>query len=464
MNQPGTLSASLFARQLPQRGSQGGFLAAWLQTGIDIGGDVPDVILDGFVLGFQGGFHPADGVEDGGVVPVEFLADVGQAQVGQVPDEIHGDLPGLGDVLFLQGAPEHGFVDGIEFAHLTDDQAGGGQGVALRLEGILDHPGHIGQVQRHVVQVPVGQQLFHDAFNLAHVVGDVHRNVVAHIVPQLNAKAPGFVFQNGHSGLVVRGLDVRQQAPFKPGAQPVLQGEHIAGLPVGGHDDLLVLLVELVEGMEEFLLGGLLAGDELDIVDEEQIAFPVLAAEFHVFAAGDGGDQLVGKFIALDVDDVGFRVLPPDAVGDGVEQMGLAHAGGAVDEQGVIHLSGVFGHGDGGAVGEPVGGAHHKIIKGELGVKVHGGDGLSLVAEGVPFLVPKDQELGVGIKDFLQGILHEARTPAADNVPSEIGGGVENQVVFVQLHHLRIVEPGGNRDRSQTLLHVAEDLRPDIGG
>ena len=70
--------------------------------------------------------------------------------------------------------------------------------------------------------------------------------------------------------------------------------------------------------MEEFFLGGFLAGDKLDIVDEEKVTFPVFAAEFHIFAAGDGGDQLVGEFVALDVDDVGLRVLPPDAVGDGV--------------------------------------------------------------------------------------------------------------------------------------------------
>ena len=111
-----------------------------------------------------------------------------------------------------------------------------------------------------------------------------------------------------------------------------------------------MLLVELVEGMEEFLLGGFLAGDELDVIDEEQVRFPVLVPELDVLTGLDGGDQLVGKLVALDIDDVGIGLTFADAVGNGVEQMGLAHAGRAVEEQGVIDLAGDIGDGDAGGV------------------------------------------------------------------------------------------------------------------
>ena len=99
----------------------------------------------------------------------------------------------------------------------------------------------------------------------------------------------------------------------------------------------------------------------------------VFIAEFHIFAVFDGIDQFVGELVALDVNDVGIGIALADAVGNGVEQMGLAHAGRAVDEQGIVHLAGGLGNGDGGRMGEPVGRTHHEIVKGELGVEVHGG-------------------------------------------------------------------------------------------
>ena len=48
--------------------------------------------------------------------------------------------------------------------------------------------------------------------------------------------------------------------------------------------------------------------------------------------------------------------------------------------------------------------------------------------------------------------------------PAEIRGGIEDQVAFVQLHHLGIIEPGGDRGGAQALLDIAQDLGPDIGG
>ena len=226
------------------------------------------------------------------MVPGKFLADVGQTQIGQLPDQIHGHLPGLGGVLVFLGAPDDGLVDGVELADLADDETGGGHGVALALEHIVDGPGDVGQIQLHARQIVVGHDLLDGALDLPDVVGDVDGDVVAHVVIELQIQAPGLVFQDGHTGLVVRGLDIRQQAPFKTGPQPVLQGGHIAGLPVGGHDDLLAGFVKGVEGMEKFLLGGFLTGDELDIVNEHQIGLAVLVLEIRLGALLDGGDAM----------------------------------------------------------------------------------------------------------------------------------------------------------------------------
>ncbi len=65
--------------------------------------------------------------------------------------------------------------------------------------------------------------------------------------------------------------DVGQQTPFEPGPQPILQCGQILGLAVGGDDDLLVRVVQRVEGMEELLLRPLPVLQELDVVDEQDV-------------------------------------------------------------------------------------------------------------------------------------------------------------------------------------------------
>ena len=94
------------------------------------------------------------------------------------------------------------------------------------------------------------------------------------------------------------------------------------------------------------------------------------------------------------------------------------------------------------------------------------GDGgiLSLGLPGVQFLVAEHQKLCVGVEDLLQRVLNEIGAPASDDLPAEIRGGIDDQVGFIQFHHLRVVQPGGNGHGAQTFLQTAQDLRPDIGG
>jgi len=159
--------------------------------------------------------------------------------------------------------------------------------------------------------------------------------------------------------------------------------------------------------------------------------------------------------VALDVDDVGVGIFLADAVGNGIQQVGLAHAGRAIKKQGVIHLPGGFGDGDGRAVGKAVGGADNEVVKGKLGIEVHGGDAFPLLLEGVQLLVAEDHQLRVGIEHFLQRVLNVIGAAAADDLPAEVRGGVQNQIVLVQLHHLGVVKPGRNGDSPQPLFHMA---------
>ena len=175
------------------------FILRFLQAGIDVRRDIPDVVLQRGIAAFQGGLYLADVIQHGGVILTEFLADIRQAQVGQLTHQVHGDLPGFGDALALLAAAKHHLVHRVELADLADDQAGGGQGVALALEHIVNGPGNVGQVQGHLIQVPVCQDLLHGAFDLTDIVGHINGDVVAHIVIQIQTQLLGLVLQNGQA-------------------------------------------------------------------------------------------------------------------------------------------------------------------------------------------------------------------------------------------------------------------------
>ena len=122
-----------------------------LQGGIDIGRNVPDMVFQILVTGGHSSFYLVNGVQNGGVILAELLADVGGGKIGQFPDQIDGYLSGFHRSLAALGTTQGRFVDGVELAHLVDDQTGGGQGIALVLEHIVDGPGNVGQVHGHIV-------------------------------------------------------------------------------------------------------------------------------------------------------------------------------------------------------------------------------------------------------------------------------------------------------------------------
>jgi hypothetical protein len=70
----------------------------------------------------------------------------------------------------------------------------------------------------------------------------------------------------------------------------------LARRPIAGEDDLFAGFVQGVEGVKEFLLDAFLAGQELDVVDEDHIALAEAAAEFDELVVLDRLDEFVGEF------------------------------------------------------------------------------------------------------------------------------------------------------------------------
>ena len=127
-----------------------------------------------------------------------------------------------------------------------------------------------------------------------------------------------------------------------------------------------MLLVKSVEGVEEFLLRGILSGDKLNIVDQKNVAAAVFFVEFIHFVPGKALDHLVGEFIALDINYVDIRFFSPDLVDNGVHQVGLSQSARSVYEQRVVIHCRSCRNGGAGGVCEFIGVSDDEVVKGVL--------------------------------------------------------------------------------------------------
>ena len=151
-------------------------------------------------------------------------------------------------------------------------------------------------------------------------------------------------------------------------------------------------------------------------------------------------------------------------MGDGIEQVGFAKAGLAVDKQGVVALAGVVGYCPGGRMGKLIGGAHHEPLEGVLlcpreEIIFLGG---LLVLIQLP--LGEHSHLKFGGEQLPQGILDLGDVPGGNDIPLEPGGGVEDEAVILQSHGSGVVKPGVDGGGGHLRLHEGQNLCPDVSG
>ena len=163
--------------------------------------------------------------------------------------------------------------------------------------------------------------------------------------------------KDGDPRLEVRRGQVGDETPLEPAAQAFLERQDGLRRPIGAQDDLLAVLMDGVERMEELFLRPFLVGDELDVVDEQQVDPAVARTELVDLALLDARDEFVRELLGGRVDDALARELRRDLVADGMHQVGLAEAHAAVQEERVVGVAGALRHGQAGGMGQAVGGA-----------------------------------------------------------------------------------------------------------
>ena len=216
--------------------------------------------------------------------------------------------------------------------------------------------------------------------------------------------------------------------------------------------------------MEKFLLCAVLAGDELNIVHEQQIRVAVFLAEVLGRAGADGFDHLVDKLLALDVGNFCRWIVVADGLTDGEQQVRLAEAGVAVDQKRVICLAGILRHGDGRRVGELVARADDEAVE---RIAVHlrhllGRRALLAILEQliVPGEHDKLKRAGEQIIQHGADRLFKARL---NDAALKIRRGVHDERIIIDLNGGTIGKPGIDRRLGQLLREAVHHDGPDIG-
>ena len=215
--------------------------------------------------------------------------------------------------------------------------------------------------------------------------------------------------------------------------------------------------------MEELLLGLYLAGDELDIVHQQNVRLPVLLPELRVPVLPDGGHQLVGEVVALDVDDPGSGPSFLRRVGDGVQQVSLAQSAVAVDEKRVVFLAGLLRHRLGGGEGQLVLRPDHVCLKGEgLGLRQVAGPVRRHAVIGRQLLVVQDLYLQIRGEKIPQCRLDVGQEAGLDGAFLKRVAAVQHEGGVLQRHHVHLVEPGADGDLRQLAAQSGQYAVPYI--
>ncbi|GBD41128.1 hypothetical protein HRbin39_00506 [bacterium HR39] len=207
------------------------------------------------------------------------------------------------------------------------------------------------------------------ALQLADVAGDAPGEELGHLARHHHPHLLGLGLDDAEPQLVGGGVDVGHQPPGQPRADALLQPREVGGAAVGGNHDLASSLDQRVEGMEELLLGAVLAADELDVVHHQHVDRAEHLLEVHGVFLAERPHELVHELLGRQVDDAPLRRPLADAPADGVHQVCLAQAHAAVEEQRVEGRCVGHGHPLGGGEGELVGLAHHEGLEGEAGIE-----------------------------------------------------------------------------------------------
>ena len=112
-----------------------------------------------------------------------------------------------------------------------------------------------------------------------------------------------FFPENRYACLKVGRLDVSREAPLETGYEAVINTLQFFRCPVAGKNNLLTHMVKCVEGVKENILGFLLSGEELNIVDDQDVNIAIDVRKFTNLILLNGFNEVHSKFFTRDIEN-----------------------------------------------------------------------------------------------------------------------------------------------------------------
>ena len=386
-------------------------------------------------------------IDDGGVMSAaEFLADIDHGQRRDFSGDVDGDMTRVADVGALV----------LLRADLVSRNA---EGARYLVNDALDR-----DLRRHIVVQNVGNyllrrrdgdlfviekilrlELFDRALELADIGFELGGDELADLVGEVDVEQLRLALDDGDARFDVGRLDVGDQILLKARAQTVGKGLDLLGRTVGGQHDLLVGVIERVEGVEEFLLHRLLAAEKLHVVHQQHIDLTVLLAKLDHGFHFERLDHLVDKIVDLDVADGLVGIILFDLVLNGKEQMGLAQARIAVKKQRIVGVGGIGGDRHACRVRKVVGGTDDKGIKGVFVVVDRLLGRLWLRRRRLVDLVGRfERDFELVVEDSLKRLVQQRNIAARDRLAVKVVGNdqIGSVRVKIQLQRFDTDDPG----------------------
>lgn len=144
-------------------------------------------------------------------------------------------------------------------------------------------------------------------------------DIVDHIFRECDIELFCSLLKDDAADLIVRRRDRGDEPAREARLQAVFELVDILRCAVARHDDVLLLIEEVIECIEDLHLRRILGAEELHVVDQEKVQISILGTEFRHGVILDGIDQLIGEGLARDEEDGKLRLVFVDVVADGVE-------------------------------------------------------------------------------------------------------------------------------------------------
>ena len=309
-------------------------------------------------------------MKNGGMVTAtKGITYLRQTVVGQLLGQCHRQLARTGNGAGTTLGEQIRQLDLVVLRHRLLDIVDGDQ-LLLQCQQVAQRFAHEIDVDGTAGEVGVGDHPVEGAFQFTDVGSQTFGNEEGHFVRQMDLVLVCLAHQDRDAGLQLRRFDRHGQAPAEAGLEAILDTVDLLRIAIRGQDDLLVTFQQGIEGMEELLLGALLVGEELDVIDEQGIDAAVVTLELFNGVVLQRFHHVLNKPLGVHIDDFGIFFTLLDGIANGVQQVGFTQAGAAIEEQRVVSTTRIVRYLTGSRTRQLVGLTLDEILEGIVHVGV----------------------------------------------------------------------------------------------